>query len=324
MKFIWLIFFTLCSQLSAKAYDCRMDFSGENCSSLGGTLYVINCGPEWVNNGTSRTGYIPKFCIVPSTDSRNRITGTLCTPDLPAVNFSAAGGLGYYGDARDNIRCTPDATGSVPPPSSTLIYPPSHNSCTSGSIINTDSQVLTEIIPLVGVPYVLTYTSDRVDGYQTWWQTKIPYTAADFIPDPSVKSFRVSLLATSSNASNFSTDIASPTDAGAHYFMYTAPKTDSTGTRYINSYSTTTDVNKVNPNRLLMPLGQVVKVSSGTLYNYSSTTGIGASIGVPVLTDYGLGGWELSIHHHYDSQRKLLFLGSGSITSGTQIALADG
>lgn len=209
------------------------------------------------------------------------------------------------------LNC-PVGTDNLPAPEGHI--PPNCPAIRSGSVISVDTQILSEIIPLVGVPFNLVYSSDRVEGMKAWTKVKLPLTHSQF---------------TNNNATFTGFEIKTEVDG-------------TTNTQFA-SHSAGLSIDFTRP-----ALSQANNVNLSVTYKYTDNCGpiedlLGASpppnpvcnyyeahldyrlpISYPKISQHSFNGWTISIHHSYDSDRGYLMMGDGSITKLPKITKSGG
>ena len=192
----------------------------------------------------------------------------------------------YFGMLSQTVFCP---EGPFPPPP-LRDGPPPNNSCEKkGSVIRVDTQSVAETIPLVGVPFALVYTSERVAGRISWYKSKIPVTSSSYSGDPSITAETIQIQIAGQTITK------SYTPAAGLSYSLTWNGKDNAGKPIVGS--------------------QLAAVTLGETYvtppSHPAPLVYAFALGVLTNEQVGLGGWDISIHHQYDPVRKILQLGSG-------------
>lgn len=184
----------------------------------------------------------------------------------------------------------------------------------TGSIVNVDSQVLSEKIPLLGIPFSMVYTSDKTRGYTGWYEARIPITS----PSYSHHSTILSSTATISIAGRTITQ-GFGTTAGINY-DFTWDGLDNASNVVNGSVSASVSVEE-NYNFATLSMETAI-AADRIIYITLDEKRLVSNITFPVTTsifmgtifnqDRSFGGWDFSIHHRYDPVRKVLYLGDGT------------
>jgi RHS repeat-associated protein len=169
-----------------------------------------------------------------------------------------------------------------------------------GSIVQVDTGVLGETIPLYGTPFKLTYMSDRVKGYKSAFRIQVPLTDATVPSDID----HVQIGITYSDRSYTNTYVASAnlTQSFEWDGLDSSSAEVAGGTKAIATVS---------------PLG------TGLSYTPVSTT-FSYDLGVWKVSKLGLGLWGVDVVHFYDTSLKRLVQGDGGGRYVDAIALTGG
>jgi RHS repeat-associated protein len=191
-----------------------------------------------------------------------------------------------------------------------------------GSIVECQSQVMGERLPVTGTPFTLNYRSNRTPGYRASNSIGIPLSGST-LPIPTVQRIELSVdvagrrfRATFPAETNLSTifvwdgldvygrmssgQVQAAIDVGYVYSaQYMAPGDSPTSFAQPGSYASP------------QPARREV-----TLWSRRS-----AMVGAPNTHDVGLGGWTLSEHHSYDPRARTLYRGDG--TSRSSLAMTN-
>lgn len=313
--FVLFVGFTV---IPAEAISCGINFNSEttSCANAGGTFEIFNCGPFGL-------GHIYPICIVHCGGD-----GGGCVAASYRIGSGIEAGCGVISvpakysfvsyDPYPNGYSCPN--GVTPPPLATQILT-SLNSNTCGSVINTNAQNVSESIPVVGAPFSLTYTSNRVSGYNGWWQVSLAYTGDSYVASGTVSNINVTVSG-SDSAFALNTNLTPPTTPGAHSITYNLPRQISSGTAVTQTQSISATITPTVSGISIMQPG----LSYPTANTYYAGPGYSPSVlvGAPPLTDNGFGSWDINIHHHYDPVRQVLFFGDGSTQNVPVTALSDG
>ena len=192
--------------------------------------------------------------------------------------------------------------------------------CNSGSTIQCENRVLGESVPIVGTPYLLTYRSDRMPGL--------------------IASRGINLSGSSVPASLQS--ISMHVAVGGREFDQTFPavpnqrttfvwdRKDAFGRTLIGGQTLNVRIDYNYPTQYQDPgpqpsafnsVGVSLGVGQGrTQLNVSQsfTTTIGE--GLTDARTLGLGGWEFNVHHVYDPNARVAYLGNGAYRRAGSLA----
>ena len=182
-----------------------------------------------------------------------------------------------------------------------------------GSIIEMQNQVLGETVPIVGTPFSLNYSSDRMPGYTPNNVIKIPLTDETLPPGLKRVTLEVSIT-----GRKFTQSFPAQTNS---VFSYVWDEKDGYG-RYVKGqqnatvkigyvydavyYEASSDFDK-----------SFAQFGTGTpIFGNSSSLEITIwqtqQVMIRSSIDSSLGGWSLNIHHTYDPNGRVLYLGDGS------------
>jgi RHS repeat-associated protein len=204
------------------------------------------------------------------------------------------------------------------------------NDCENGSIIECQSQVLREVLPINGSRMTLHYGSDRVVGRGTPRQLNMRVSGPTVAP-----SLRQIVLDVSVAGRRFSSTFAPAPDLRARFewdgrdgygrlVQGATPITVTTTYKYqafyygpaefrqsFSRFPTTGGV-QLRANRLA---GEVDVARTSKSSNHSLVK----TLGNLDWREIGLGGWSLSNHHWYDPNRGMLYYGHGDRRSASRI-----
>lgn len=202
--------------------------------------------------------------------------------------------------------------------------------CTGrGSIIEYQNQVLGETAKVFGTSFTLNYRSSRVEGYKNTRTVQIPLSGAT-VPD-SLKSIVLEI----NIAGNLITKTFSNEPNQSYEFIWDGK--DVYGRTIQGSTPINVRIGYVYPIVYLSPAnfeaafgsysaGSDWEVSRGD--NLEVTMWQAWSDKISFWDNYpiALGGWSLNVHHSYDPNSQILYLGDGqsSVTSGTVITTVAG
>ncbi|MEK6590028.1 MAG: hypothetical protein AABZ11_05040, partial [Nitrospinota bacterium] len=231
---------------------------------------------------------------------------------VPITHFTPWDSNWPYGPPQD---ATPP---SQPPPKSDI--PIDKPTCSGGSMIECQNQVLGETVTITGIPFTLHYQSDRVIGRKAAYTLEIPVSGAS-IP----ASLKNILLEVYIAGNRFTQTLpAAPNqkytiewdgkDAYGRTLQGSQPVTIRIGYEYNLVYQ-----EPANFARSFAAISGIpMTVSRGslpmTLWQEQNTT-----IGPWDTRGQGLGGWTMNIHHSYDPAGQVLYLGSGERRSSKDI-----
>ena len=209
--------------------------------------------------------------------------------------------------------------------SNKIAFIPNKTTNACGSIVQVDTQVLIEEIPVVGVKFPLVYSSFKVDGRLDMFKAKIPVTH----PSSGTSQYITGKDVTINVSDRTYTQHYNYSNGIEHNFYWDGK--DSSGQTV--SSSVTAEVlieeifdsninvavmpvypssNKKNENPVLKPfLNQL----SPAIYQESSEYRTTFPIGSMFAKDKGIGGWRFAIHHNYDLLRETLYKGDGTSLS---------
>jgi len=230
---------------------------------------------------------------------------SVCYPNYMEVDTGVCGGAGYfctYDGIHGFCPSVPSPTCPSTPPSSPgdRSSPTRDPKISCGSIIHGDSQTLIETIPVVGTPFSLVYSSDRVPGNTTWYESTIPFTGSSV----SGTLTQVALAVTvGSEVSNY-TD-SSPAANDVKNFTWDGKDNMGNpvaGSQTYTTATTETDTSMCSPDCLL---------EGGNFGAPGDPLGP-RYLGFTYINWVGLGGWDVSIHHSYDFIRKVIYFGDGT------------
>jgi RHS repeat-associated protein len=186
-----------------------------------------------------------------------------------------------------------------------------------GSIIECQNQVLGEVVPITGTPFSLNYRSSRVQGRKAAFSLNIPLSSAN-IPaslkriDLKVavagRLFNQSFPAQPNQSTSFTWD-------GKDAFGRTVQGKQPATVRIVYVYDGVYNVPaNVQANFALasgIPIPGTATRREVTLWQEHK-----ASLGLFDAQALGNGGWSLNVHHTYDPNDRMLYLGDGSQRGG--------
>jgi len=183
----------------------------------------------------------------------------------------------------------------IPPTSSNDKTPPApKKEC--GSIVQVDNQVVGEHVPVVGTDDQLFYFSDRVEGRVGDYTVRIPVLHLPFQHSSGAKiRLRVAGKEVIQNFPN-------ATYPESSYWNYVWDGKDNQGRLVVGSSQLTADYL------------DILAMGNTTVPDYAHFS-LDDKVGGLKSRYFGLGGWQLSSHHFYDSLRKMLHKGSGETQS---------
>jgi RHS repeat-associated protein len=213
-----------------------------------------------------------------------------------------------FGPPDNAVQPNPDG-----PPENKDQDQPNDPNCQEGSIITCEHQTLGENLAIIGTPFSINYSSDRVPGRTTGRVVDIPISGAT-LPN-SVKRIELEIEVAGRKYTNSFPPLANQTyqftwdgiDAYGR-LLFGANKADvSIGFVYDGSYQKTERFGYTgntipitgDPSRTEITIWKRSKVD--VINNYQSASGYP-----------GLGGWNLNINHSYDTSEQVLYMGNGS------------
>ena len=185
-------------------------------------------------------------------------------------------------------------------------------SCQGGSIIECESQTLREAMPIAGTPFTLNYGSDRVPGRISERSPQIPLSGASL--PPNLK--RIDLEVTVAGRRFTQTFLAQPDQRAT----FTWDGLDAYGRAVQGRQPISTHISYVYDAVYMQP---APTAQAFGLYSGIPITGSRARQEVELGQEWqgtigswdaeasGLGGWSLDVHHAYDAQSNVLYLGHG-------------
>ncbi|MEO5619065.1 MAG: hypothetical protein ABIS67_14950, partial [Candidatus Eisenbacteria bacterium] len=193
----------------------------------------------------------------------------------------------------------------------------------SGSIIECESCVLGEAIPVVGTPYTLNYRSHRAQGYAVARTVRIPLWGSDTIP-ADLRRIHVRL-----DVAGKRYEKAYPSPSPNDTAVVRWDGNDAFGRVVGNSVNAEISLGyDYTPAWGLTSRGRNFNNPSGSVVAFLGANGDRdrgriswsrqrITLGTPDASSDGLGGWTFSPHHFYDSKgRGALYRGDGSVVSG--------
>ena len=213
----------------------------------------------------------------------------------------------------------PDAVRPQPKPPR---HPRPDQKCNSaGSIIGCEDQTLGEVLPVTGSPVMMTYSSDRTAGYKSL----VDLDVAGDIVSPHIKRMEVYVTL----AGRQWVDTLLPPIAPNTRFSFVWDGRDAYG-RLVQGEATAHVVEHYfYPPAYLEHFEDGVRLFGTYIYSenfflsaerqeieYRGQTDI--QVG-GLHTTAALGGWDLSVHHAYDPNGRVLYLGAGNRVSAQSI-----
>ncbi len=184
--------------------------------------------------------------------------------------------------------------------------------------IELETQIFQEAIPIVGAPYALTYSSERVVGRSAARMLQIPLTGPDTPATLESVELEVQLAGRRFNqsfpaASGLSTDFVwDGLDAYGRALQGAQPVTVRIDYLYPGFYALPPYVAR----SFDLPSSAASDVASLTSVRLSQTfRGNLSSLGGFDARGLGLGGWSLDVHHVYDFGSRTLLMGDGRRTN---------
>ena len=206
----------------------------------------------------------------------------------------------------------PDAQRPNPPEPKTLDDDIPDKRCEqAGCIIEAESQVLGERLPIIGTPLSLNYRSHRVVGRKTAYTLNIPLQG-DSVPK-SLKEIRLRISVASQRfESRFS-----PT---TRQTLFVWDGIDGYGRPVQGTQEARIEITYVYPTRYGLPseerrsfarAGQMIPLGVRGRVDFVISKTFTKELGVWTPAGVGLGYLSLNIHHTYDPLNKILYQGSG-------------
>jgi RHS repeat-associated protein len=201
-----------------------------------------------------------------------------------------------------------------------------------GSIIGCEPQTLGEVINVTGTPLSLHYQSDRVPGRRATHVLKIRLSGATL--PAGLQGIHLEIaIAGQAIKKNFSPQtnlIDTFTWDGKDAYGRPAPGKQSVkvriGYEYIAQYYATPDSLAASFNRFAVPPVAIAKGGGGAIVFSRPAARIPTLVlwqdyqeSLGSFESFGLGGWNLSVHHTYDARGQTLYLGSGEYRSATAL-----
>ena len=274
-----VILLSLISLFTFKAYSCYYDFEGlkYGCDQLGYPATVIEC--QLFPEGGAEPPYVG--CLTHTIDPSKCAYG------------------GWFNEMETIKRCPP---GTNPPPSQGGGPPPTTPGNFCGSIVNSDSQVIIESIPVPGTSYSLSYASNKVIGYKEDYKKEIPVVGADFFPDPIYSGVKLEISI-----------------AGQYHVFNYIPVAD-----LIQNFHWDGKDNLGNPvNGVVDALVRVTFELVSPL-NEAIPTVYNIPFGSIVDKKVSFKGWDIDVRHVYDPDKKILYKGNGEFHQSDFFEKADG
>ncbi len=188
------------------------------------------------------------------------------------------------------------------------------------SVVECQNQILGETVPVVGTPFTLNYRSDRVDGHQGARTVRI--AASDASIPASVEGIEVEMQIAGQTLRQTlppgtNQDVSFTWDGLDVYgraLQGRQPFRASVGYVYDAEYAT--------PAAAAQAFGVFGAAPiSGDRVREKITIGqvLSGALGTMDARGWGLGGWTLSVHHAYDPEGQVLYLGTGQRMSAGAI-----
>ena len=297
----------LCMALySVNSWSCYYDFSA----------YSASCPSSW-STGKGQVVYV--MCVDIYGQNHERVG---CF-DTTAEGYQTAYDICRH--AFINLADSKTCPGGDEPFKTRPTFTPDLTANSCGSIIRTDTQVVSEKIHILDVPFDLVYSSDRVEGRKEWYRARIPVTSPSFSGYSSITSEGVTV----SVAGQVVNQTFLPSANLIYDYLWDGK--DGNGVPVLGSYQATISVYEnynINNIALLPAIGpNQFAVLTSPIYvappqHSSNTTSI--ILGSIFDENSTLGGWDISIRHHYDPVRKTLYLGSGDAFNTQAITQTNG
>lgn len=183
-----------------------------------------------------------------------------------------------------------------------------------GGEVEVDNQILGQRLPILGTPFSLAYRSDRAPGRRAPYAVDIPASGATV---PSA----LQQIALTMNVAGVEVRQALGNATGQSYhfewdgrdrFGRPVPASQLLQTKISYQYPGTYSTPPPSLDPAFAASGPMTLTPLATRFGHlvsrESATPIGA---LDAQGAYGLGGWSLSAHHHYDPNAKILYLGTG-------------
>ncbi|HEB89302.1 MAG TPA: hypothetical protein ENI85_07005, partial [Deltaproteobacteria bacterium] len=188
--------------------------------------------------------------------------------------------------------------------------------CASGSVIECETQVLGESVPLVGTPFDLNYRSDRVPGRAAKRTIRIPVTTD--APPASLKGVEITI-----DVAGQRHEMSFPPTPSQPPASFTWDGKDAYGRDVNGSTTARVRIGWVYDAfyQAASAIGQSFSEPSDTQVVFRGSRLNGEALAVREFTTslgavdargWGIGGWTLSSHHFYDPDAKILYRGDGS------------
>jgi RHS repeat-associated protein len=203
--------------------------------------------------------------------------------------------------------------GSGPPqcPPPTPGGPPCSCDCERGSIIETQTQVLGESVPVAGTPFTLNYRSSRATGFRAGNQLSIPVSLA-VLPGP-VK--RIELEVSVGGRTFITQDIPAQPNQTANFVW---DGLDAYGRAVVGQQPVKVRIGYVydgeyqRTSRFGYNGNGIAITGDMTRQEVTLSTTTPAQIGVLDARRLSVAGWTLDVHHIYDPSGRILYLGDGN------------
>ena len=186
-------------------------------------------------------------------------------------------------------------------------------SATCGSVIECETQVLGEIIDLVGSPFSLHYRSDRVPGHEASRTIRIPITD----DDPPGSLTRVDVVV---DVAGQRSEFSFPPDPNQPLFEFTWDGLDAFGRAVSGTKRGDVRIGYVYQATYQEPsdVGQSFEEPSATRVEIRwgrkeaiAWRDFETRFGALDARGFGIAGWTLSPHHFYDPDGRILYRGDG-------------
>ena len=190
-----------------------------------------------------------------------------------------------------------------------------------GSIIECESQVFGENIPLVGTDYTLVYRSDRVPGREAAYTLEIPLTGATL--PPGLKRVEVEIRIAGRKITNtFSTPQPNQSTTFTWDGLDAFGRPMSDGQQAFIRVGFVYDAVYYAPSQFSQAFalfGSAPITGSRTRQEITIWQETEQVLAVPRLEDTPIGGWNIDVHHRYDTASKTLYLGYGDRRSSDSL-----
>jgi len=190
-----------------------------------------------------------------------------------------------------------------------------------GSIIGCENQTIGEMVGIVGTPYTLNYTSERVVGRSSAYSLDIPLTGTTLPPNLKQIDVEIQIAgrrimqtypAVASQHINFVWDRA---DAYGRMLDGTQPITGRIGYVYDAVYYAPSTFGQA-----FAQFGTTPITGSRARQEVTLWQDFAQMLGVYDARQAGVGGWTFDAQHRYDAEARVLYMGGGTRRSAEAIA----